>query len=210
MCYYYSIGDLIELAKWYGAKYTQLTLFDSDNLMNGFSHPKMPVITSDFRETLSPMSWGLIPSWAKYDINKLRKSTLNARAETIFEKPSFKKSIIGKRCLVPASYFVEWQHKGSEKFPYKISVKDVPFFSFGGIYDEWNDFSTGELIQSFSIITTEANPLMAEIHNSKKRMPLILSRENEKKWLSSISRDEISSLLQPFPEENIKVERYTK
>jgi putative SOS response-associated peptidase YedK len=210
MCYYYSIGDIIELSKWYGRSLggigQQLTLFDS-KVKNGFSHPMMPVITPENLENFSVMSWGLIPSWARKDIETLRKNTLNARGETVFEKPSFKGPILRKRCLVPASYFVEWQHNEKEKIPYRIFLKERPFFSFGGIYDLWTNHETGEVIESFSIITTEANPLMAEIHNTKKRMPLILSLESEKLWLSNIPRDIISGMIVPYDEKEMTAEK---
>ena len=112
--------------------------------------------------------------------------TLNARIETIEDKPSFKNSI-NKRCLVIADGFYEWQWhdtKGKNKTKYEIGIKDHELFAFAGLYSQWINQHTGEIRDTYTIVTTEANPLMAEIHNIKKRMPIILKPEDETKWLN--------------------------
>ena len=126
---------------------------------------------------------GLIPFWAKDD--SIKQYTLNAKIETLNEKPAFKNSV-KNRCLVIADGFYEWKwldEKGRKKQKYLITLPDSDLFAFAGIWSEWQNKSTGEIINSYSIITTEANELMAEIHNSKKRMPVILTKKNEKDWL---------------------------
>ena len=129
----------------------------------------------------------------------MMKITLNAKAETIFEKPAFRSSIKENRCLVLVDGFYEWKHVGKYKYPHFIRLKNKEPFALGGIYNDWVSNETGEIIKTFSIITTEANSLMAEIHNSKKRMPLILSRGEEKKWIEpDLSETNIKSLLKPF------------
>lgn len=125
--------------------------------------------------------------------------TLNARADTIFEKLSFREPIMKKRCIVPSTGYFEWRHEGSKKIPYYIYLKDEEIFSMAGVYDTWLDKSTGVEHTTFSIITTDTNPLTNYIHNTKHRMPAILSKENEEKWLeSALSKADISALLKPY------------
>lgn len=153
------------------------------SLYNGFLFPKTPVITNFEPEKIKLYHWGLIPFWAK-DLS-IRKNTLNAKIETIKEKPSYKYSVT-KRCLVLVDGFYEWQwldEKGKKKQKYLITLPDKEAFALGGLYSEWVDKSTGEVINSYTILTTKANKLMSEIHNSKKRMPVILDKSIEKEWL---------------------------
>ncbi|MBN8701651.1 MAG: SOS response-associated peptidase [Bacteroidetes bacterium] len=181
--------------------------------VNAFNYPKMPVIMDCRPKELSLVSWGLIPFWVK-DMESaeiLRKRTLNARIETAFEKPSFRDAIKRRRCLVPASGFFEWREFNKKKYPYFISLKEVPIFSFAGIHDSWVDKSTGEIVNTFSICTTEANPLMAKIHNTKLRMPVILHRELEKSWLdASSSKEDILKFSDPFEEQQMKAHTISK
>jgi len=175
--------------------------------VSGFSHPKLPIIKNDgafFYE------WGLIPGWVKdaATAKDIRTKTLNAVGETIFEKPSFKKSIVSKRCLLPVNGFYEWRDVAGKKYPYHISIKGGELFSLGCIYENWADKSTGEIKNTFSIVTTPANPMMEKIHNLKKRMPLIISRKDEKNWIdTSLNPEQIKALIRPFPESDM--EAYT-
>ena len=126
----------------------------------------------------------MIPHWAKDD--SIRKNTLNARSETIHEKPSFRQ-VVNNRCLVLSDGFFEWQwldEKGKKKQKYEITLPSNELFAFAGLWSEWVDKTTGELINSYAILTTEANETMSRIHNSKKRMPMILSRDNERGWIN--------------------------
>lgn len=150
---------------------------------NGFQNPETPVITNKETTTIQWFNWGLIPYWAKD--KTIQKNTLNARIETIQEKVSFKSSI-NKRCIIPANGFWEWQwldEKGRNKQKYEIKLIDKQLFAFAGLWSEWTDKATGEQINTYTILTTQANKLLSEIHNSKKRMPVILSKENETNWL---------------------------
>lgn len=168
--------------------------------VNAFSFPDCPVITSD--PEIQSYRWGLIPFWVKDEkqADEIKRMTLNARADTIFSKPSFREPIRSKHCIVPSTGYFEWRHEGTRKIPYYIYVKDEPIFSMAGVYDSWLDKSTGEVISTFSIITTEANPLTDYIHNTKHRMPAILSLEDEEKWLDlSLRKSDIEQLLLPFP-----------
>ena len=116
----------------------------------------------------------------------IKKMTLNAKIETIDEKSSFKNSV-NKRCLVIANGFYEWQWldcKGKSKIKYEIGIDNDNLFAFAGLYSQWVNTITGEIKDTYTIVTTQANELMAEIHNTKKRMPIILKQEDEKKWLN--------------------------
>ena len=155
---------------------------------SGFNHPSVPVIINKSKE-IHLFSWGLIPFWAK-DI-EIRKNTLNAKIETLNEKPSFR-NCINNRCLVIADGFYEWQWldpKGKNKQKYKITLEDNSLFALAGLWSEWVNKDTGELTKSYTILTTEANSLMSKIHNSKKRMPVVLLETKEKRWLLGDSID---------------------
>ncbi len=170
------------------------------HLVSGFSHPALPVISA---EGLFLYEWGLIPAWVKdmETASDISSKTLNAVGETVFEKPSFRKSIASKRCLFPVSGFYEWREFKGVKYPYYIQLKEEDYFSLGSLYDTWINPQTGEIKNTFSIITTPANPLMEKIHNLKKRMPLILSPDDEMKWIDpALKPDQIKELIKPFPE----------
>jgi putative SOS response-associated peptidase YedK len=127
--------------------------------------------------------WGLIPHWAKD--KELRKNTLNARIETIEEKPSFR-SYVKNRCLVLIDGFYEYQWqdtKGKVKKPFLMTMPDGEPFALGGLFSHWTDKTSGDMLSTFTILTMDANEQMAEIHNTKKRMPLILRRDTEMDWL---------------------------
>ncbi|MDP4281402.1 MAG: SOS response-associated peptidase [Bacteroidota bacterium] len=152
----------------------------------------LAVITNEEPDVLNFYRWGLIPYWAKDPVigNKL----INAKAETILEKPSFKNAFRSHRCLVLSDGFFEWKKNG-KKIPFYVTLKGHVPFAMAGIWDRWRD-PAGSLVNSFSIITTVPNSLMAEIHD---RMPVILERENEKKWLANTPAEELVSLLRPYP-----------
>lgn len=150
---------------------------------SGFQFPSWNIITN--APNLAQMRWGLLPKWySGSNWMDFASKTLNARIETCHEKASFKHLVGTKRCLVPSSGFFEWQTNGKLKKPYFIRTKDHAIFSIAGLYDNWLDPNTGAFEQTFTILTTTANALMAEIHNSKQRMPLILSPNEEADWLS--------------------------
>lgn len=201
MCYSNSSTSSNEqLAKIY--KRSIPTLFPQSPLFysSGFTLPKWRVITSS--PSLQTMSWGLLPHWYQgNEPQSYRQKTLNARIETLHEKKSYYRLIDTKRCVVPSDGFFEWQLMGKTKIPYFIYPNDTPIFSMAGIYDEWVSDSGAEPLQSFSIITTEANTLMAEIHNQKRRMPLLLENSDIDRYLMG------SDAIQEFP---VLSERFMK
>lgn len=174
--------------------------FDIDNVpaevtgtFNGFNFPKTPIITDEEPHAVSLFNWGLIPKWA--NDNEIRKFTLNAKIETLTEKPSFR-DVVHQRCLVLSDTFFEWQwldSKGKNKEKYSIQLAETPLFTFGGIWSRWRDPSTDKILNTYSIITKEANELMSVIHNSKKRMPLVLPVEKEQDWLNGAPLEEANS-----------------
>ncbi|WAC06084.1 MAG: SOS response-associated peptidase [Methanoregula sp.] len=155
----------------------------------------VPVIARRERTEAVLMEWGLIPHWVK-ERNKA-KPLINARAETLNEKPSFKNLLSQNRCLVPASGFYEWKKDGARKTPFYIRLRDSTLFAFAGLYDMWVT-PAGEGFASYTIITTEPNGLIAPVHN---RMPVILNRENESRWLSNgpLSASDLATILTPYP-----------
>lgn len=154
-------------------------------IYNAFQFPKTPVITHAHPEIIQCFHWGLIPHWAKDD--SIRKNTLNARIETIGEKPAFRNAA-KNRCMILADGFYEWQwldEKGKQKQKYLLTLPEEEAFAFAGLWSAWVDEKTGELLHTYTILTTAANDLMSTIHNSKKRMPVILARDQERSWLLS-------------------------
>lgn len=207
MCFYNSMSaKATKLAARYGRNLSVVEIAEKilkeqgQYRVNAFSFPEYPIITSD--PEIQSYKWGLIPFWTKDEkqANEIKRMTLNARADTIFQKPSFREPIMKKRCIVPSTGYFEWRHEDGKKIPYYIYVKDEPIFSMAGVYDSWLDRSTGEVISTFSIITTEANELTGYIHNTKHRMPAILNQEDEEKWLDpKLGKSDIEQLLLPFP-----------
>jgi putative SOS response-associated peptidase YedK len=208
MCYYSSISAGFKIIEdRFGVKFIQTESFSPVYCASAFTFPTFPVISNENPGHIVFMEWGLIPFWVKDQVSALsiRGKTLNARADTIFEKPAFRYSISSKRCLVLADGFFEWRHVKNKTFPYYIRLKSHEPFAFAGIWDRWINPETREELKTFSIITTKANPLLEKIHNTKKRMPVILPREKERLWLQDgLDRDTIESMLLPFNAEEME------
>ncbi len=182
--------DAQKLENRFKAKITDIENFQSPEHYKGFQHPKTPVIIHENKNIIQHFQWGLIPTWAKDD--SIKKYTLNAKIETLNEKPSFK-NYVNQRCLIIVNGFFEWQwldKSGKRKQKYLISFPNDELFTFGGIWSQWRNSKNHQVIQSYSIVTTKANDLMAEIHNSKQRMPLVLNKNEEEKWLSNASLED--------------------
>lgn len=137
----------------------------------------VPVIISQPPHQVMLMRWGLIPHWAK-DAQTAYKM-INARVETLTQRPAFRSLLAANRCLVPASGFYEWKAEGREKTPYYIHARGAEFFAFAGLYDVWIT-PDGEALYTFTIITKDADEVMARLHH---RMPVILERDLEETWL---------------------------
>jgi len=208
MCYRYSVPGPEKIKKTYQVKLGEN--FQRRYHVGAFENIKLPVITNKNPEEVQLFKWGLIPFWVKDEktANEFKDRTVNARSETIFEKSAFRSSAGRKHCLVIADGFFEWRYYKGKNYPYYIRLKEREVFSMAGLWDSWVNKDTGEDVYSYTIITTEANPLMAMIHNKKKRMPAILEKKDEKKWISeTLSKEETMGLLKPFNES--KMTAYT-
>ena len=145
--------------------------------------------------SLDEMVWGLIPAWAKD--RGIGSRMINARAETLDRKPSFRRPLASQRCLVVADGFYEWRKVGDVKKPMYVHLVSRRPFGFAGLYDVWTS-PDGEVVRSCTIITTVANELLQPIHD---RMPVILPRVAEDEWLSDDARspNDVLRLLKPYP-----------
>jgi putative SOS response-associated peptidase YedK len=195
-----------ELENRYGA-----TLIDPDKYRpsyyyNAFALPELPAVCSGETDKIKLLKWGLIPCWTRSDedADLMRFKTFNARSETVDKKKSFSSSFHSRRCLIPVRGFFEWQHADKKKIPWYIYRADNDILSLAGLYDEWTSTVSGSMIFTFTILTTDANELMAGIHNSAQRMPVVLDRYNERKWLDlNTSIPELKSMLKPVPSESL-------
>src|SRR4028119_1747843 len=143
------------------------------------------VFVPETERILSQLKWGLVPSWAKD--SEIGNRMINARAETLTEKPSFREAFKSRRCIIPASGFYEWQKKGTgAKQPFYFYLKDKEVFGFAGLWEEWLDKATGELLETCTIITTTANEVLKPVH---ERMPVILKSESYDQWLDRNEKD---------------------
>lgn len=156
----------------------------------------LAVIIANEPRQLRYFRWGLIPFWAKDE--KIGNKMINARAESITEKPSFKHAFKQRRCLIPADGFYEWKNQNG-KTPFRIKLKNDQLFAMAGIWEAWKN-PENSTIYSFSIITTAANELMQSIH---ERMPVILPQESEEIWLNSNKQDELLALLKPYDQDQM-------
>lgn len=127
---------------------------------------------------LAMLRWGLVPFWAKDP--SIGNRMINARAETVAEKPSFRSAYKKRRCLILADGFYEWRKEGDGKTPYFISLADGSPFAFAGLWEDWNSKESDESLQSTAIITTAANDFMAQLH---QRMPVVMLPEQAERWL---------------------------
>lgn len=195
MCGRYTLYDTTELPKRY--QLVEQPLIHVDNNYNVAPGQFMPVVINGASgHELVLMKWGFIPHWSK-DI-KIGYKLINARAESVFEKPMWRNSAQHYRCLVPARGFYEWKklNDGKTKQPFYIHPKNIEIFSFAGLWSIWKDVE-GREIRSFTILTTEPNKEMSTVHD---RMPVILHPDEEDAWLDDTLTEpaEIEQFLRPL------------
>lgn len=158
------------------------------------------VFEPETERILSELKWGLVPAWAKDA--EIGNRMINARAETLTEKPSFREAFKKRRCIIPASGFYEWQKKasaaGGAKQPFYFYLKEKEVFGFAGLYEEWIDKDSGDVLETCTIITTEANDVLKPVHD---RMPVILKPADYDQWLDAKENnsDRLQKLLAPYP-----------
>lgn len=143
------------------------------------------------------MRWGLVPPWSAGPGSG--PSLVNARAETVATKPAFREAFRQRRCLVPCDGFYEWRQEEKIRRPYRITMRDGSPFALAGVWDRWRD-PAGHWLESFAVIVTDANSLIADIHD---RMPVILPEECWQAWLDPDFRD-AAALLKPYPAEAMR------
>jgi putative SOS response-associated peptidase YedK len=158
----------------------------------------------DGARQLRELHWGLVPKWAK-DASA-RNNIINLRAETVVDKPSWKGALARRRCIIPVDSFYEWQDqgKGRKKQPFAIAARDGQPLALAGLWADWRDPDSGEVLWSCTILTTSANQLMRSVHH---RMPVILPPEAWDAWLDPGNHDveRLAELLQPAPEELLAI-----
>ena len=175
-------------------------------IQSGFEYGNWPIVKLNNDDIdLELAHWELIAPWVKSTLELMKGrekfNTLNATSERLLESKLFKQPTLKRRCLVLSSGFYEWRHckpaNASKEFayPYFISLKERPYFFMAGIYQPWVDVETGETMNTFSIVTTQANSMMEQIHNKKKRMPTIFNEQQAAEWLSpNLSESDILEL----------------
>lgn len=201
MCYHTKqTKPATEVQRRFNATIEKAELFKSSSHFNAFDFPLMPIILNENQNLIQFGQWGLIPD---YKLNSdIKKYTLNARIESIHQKESFK-DYEEQRCLILADGFYEWKwldSKGKIKNKYEIGIENYALFSFAGLFSHWKNPQTNELMTTFTMLTTVANELMSEIHNIKKRMPIILHQKDEESFLSGEELERFS-----FPNYEIKL-----
>lgn len=160
---------------------------------------KLGVISNAAPNELSFYYWGLLPPWAT-DLSMAYKM-INARGESLEEKPAFKSAFKSKRCLIPADGFYEWKKLNKQKIPYHIRLKSQEMFAFAGLWEAWKD-AEGKKRHTFTIITTEANTLIKDLHH---RMPVILPPHLENEWLQNPNPKDLKMMIQPFDSHKMEV-----
>jgi putative SOS response-associated peptidase YedK len=200
MCGRYVLEDVEDISERFKVP---VGLFAMRPRFNAAPTEELPVvvINQDGERELRPMRWGLIPKWQRKD-GRSAPPLFNARAETVAEKPSFRKLVRSQRCLVPANGFYEWERAGGKKLPHYFTVSDEPFFALAGLYDEAVD-GDGEVVEAYTVLTTRPNALLERFHN---RMPVILRPEDEETWLDP-DLDEPAALepcYDPFPADRMQ------
>lgn len=190
MCYYVEQqSDLKDVVKRFKMPIEAEENYLVSDFINGFSYPNLPIITNENPDIITTsFNWGLLPNWSK-DLD-FRKNTLNARIETIHEKASFK-NITNNRCLIIATGFYEWRwldEKGKSKEKYRINHQESEIFTFAGLYTKGVNLLTGEVMNTYTMVTTRANEVMEYVHNHKKRMPIILNTNDESAWLDTTNK----------------------
>lgn len=147
-----------------------------------------------------PMRWGLVPSWWSKPLKEMRMATFNARAETVAEKPMFRDAFKKRRCLIPASGYYEWQDTPSGKQPYYFTRRDGHVMTIAGLWSNWKDKTTGEDLKSCTMVITEPNKFVADVHD---RMPVILEARDFEQWERGDGK-EASALMRPAGEDMLQ------
>jgi putative SOS response-associated peptidase YedK len=205
MCFSYSVNFKAE------ALQSRLNLTEAVQVpepgffISAFTYPIMPVVAANTRLHAENMQWGLIPEWVKTPEKaaELREYGLNAKGETLHQKPMFHHAFESHRILVPMAGFYEWREFNKKKYPYYIFPANDDFFLVAGIASHWINKETGETMGTFAVVTCPSGPLLTEIHNTKKRQPLILAPDDWQKWIFGAD-DQALELVKPCDDSLLK------
>jgi len=197
-------ADKQRIAEWMQAHNT--SVFDETYLAPSYNVAPtdfQPIVRldRDGQRELTVMRWGLVPYWAKD--SKIGFSTINAKSETVSTSPTFREAMKRRRCLVPAEWFYEWQKTDAKaKQPYAIAMRDDSLFAFAGLWEMWKDRAKDQVLETYTILTTDPNELLEPIHN---RMPVILAPRDYQRWLEPGEPTHLpTDLLRPYPAEEMK------
>jgi putative SOS response-associated peptidase YedK len=199
---YYRRSDKQRIAEAFRLGFpTTFEILPSFNIAPQTLQPVVRLSRETGERELTPMRWGLVPFWAKD--SKLGYSTINAKAETLGTSPAYREAYKQRRCLIPLDGFYEWQTLGpKQKQPFAVNLKSGELFAVAGLWDRWKDKTTGQHLETFTIITTDPNPLMEPFHN---RMPVIVKPEDYQRWMAPADPSRLpEDLLRPFPEEEMQ------
>ncbi len=188
------------LAEWFGVEPDDIPPFaPSYNIAPQSVQPVVRLGRDSGKPEFALLRWGLVPFWAKDA--KIGYSTINARAEEVAAKPAFREALRKRRCLVPADAFFEWKRNDQKnKQAYAIALKSGEPYAFAGLWESWRP-KEGEALETFTILTTDANEIVAPVHN---RMPVILARKDYARWLEPAAAERLPvDLLRPFPAEQM-------
>jgi putative SOS response-associated peptidase YedK len=205
MCFYVAMSvQALTLEHRFGAKVPQQVQDRTpEPFINGFSHPEMLTWTN---AGFKLMRWGLIPAWVRTreQALQIRSKTLNAKCETIQTRASYKDAIHQRRCIIPVSAFFEWHHQKEQKVPFRIEPSQGELLLLAGIYETWTSPSSQTPVNTFSILTCPANQMMARVHNTKQRMPVILDALTEPLWLQANTKLQQECCMQPAADHLLK------
>ena len=195
------------LAEWFGIELEDMPWFaPSYNVAPQSVQPVVRLNRDTGRREFALLRWGLVPFWAKEA--KIGHSTINARAEEVAAKPAFREALKKRRCLVPADAFYEWQKLDSKtRLPFAFALKSGEPYAFAGLWESWRP-KIGELLETFTILTTDPNELMEPVHN---RMPVILELRDYDRWLDTDATERPpADLLRAFPAERMQAWRVSE
>lgn len=187
---------------------------------SGFSHPSLLIYTNEVPDYPTVARWGLVPSWVKNETQQKQiwNKTLNARGETLFNKPAFKEAALTKRCLIYIDGFFEHHHYNHKTYPFFIRRKDHKPMAMAGLWSKWVNPENNQSLNTFTLVTTKANSLLTKIHNNPKldapRMPLILPDPLEDQWLmplhDHLDKLKLQELITSYPDQELEAHTVSK
>jgi len=214
MCYTLEINMHIkEMEKELLAEFSRSRVFNPGYYFSAFDLPQLPVVTAHEPRVITTRQWGLVPFWVKdrKEAEKIRFTSFLSRAEMVGSKQLFKEAFARRRCLIIATGFFEWQHRGKERIPHYIHPPERQLLTLAGVHERWTDRESGEILETCALITTKASRFYGAIHNSDLRMPAIIDRDLRSQWLDAgLEPQAVSNLLTPYREDGLTAHTISK